>query len=72
LIFESENQLNIQNYLSIPFCDFHLIARSQKRPHHYQFNCTTKILVPGIEECEDYWHLNRQKLVLTKKQASKN
>jgi len=30
------------------------------------------VQVSGIEECENYWHLDTQKLLLTKKQVLKN
>jgi len=34
----SENQLYVHNYLSIPFYEFPLIARSGKTSRHYQFD----------------------------------
>jgi len=42
----------VQNYFSILFHDF-LDRTIWKKSRHYQFDW-----VPGIEECEKYWHLN--------------
>jgi len=42
----------VQNYFSILFHDF-LDSTIWKKSRHYQSDW-----VPGIEECEKYWHLN--------------
>jgi len=66
LKFGSETQLNAHNYLSILFCDFHLIARSGKRSRHYQFDCVCaahleyrslllkNVRITGIWICKNY------------------
>jgi len=71
LKFDSGNQLGIHNYLWIVFfCDFPLIARSGKVTSlsvRLSVRRTPREQVPAVEKCENYWHLNTWKLVLTKK-----
>jgi len=57
----SENQLNVHDYLSILFCNFSLVAQSGWS--HVTIGLlgvrrTPRVEVPGVEECENYWHLN--------------
>jgi len=74
LKFDSGNQFNVNSYLSILFCDFTLMAQFWKVMSLWaglDVCRSIRVKVPGIEECENFWHLKTQKLVLTKKKIWK-
>jgi len=59
LIFGTENELGVHNYLSILFCDLpwsHNLEKVTSLSIWLGVRCTPRIYAPGIEECENYWH----------------
>ena len=61
LKFGSENQLNVHNYLSILFWDFswsHDLEQVTSLSVWLGVRRIPTVYVPGIEACENYWHMN--------------